>query len=194
MRHDDAPSVLSVDKCYSLYLEPLREALPLLLRLDELLLRLEELLLRLDELLLRLEALDERDVELPALLPDEAALLRELLALLLRELEALDDAALLRALDAELLRELLALLRELDALDDALLRELLADALLLREPDALLLLRELDALAEALLRDAAPEDMAERRLCSESALTTRLPSSREGMLTKPALRSRRLCS
>ena len=179
MRHDDAPSVLSVDKCYSLYLEPLREALPLLLRLDE---------------------LDERDAELPALLPDEAALLRELDALLrellalLRELEALDDAALLRALDAELLRELLALLRELDALDDALLRELLADALLLREPDALLLLRELDALAEALLRDAAPEDMAERRLCSESALTTRLPSSREGMLTKPALRSRRLCS
>lgn len=180
MRHDDAPSVLSVDKCYSLYLEPLREALPLLLRLDE---------------------LDERDAELPALLPDEAALLRELdallrelLALLLRELEALDDAALLRALDAELLRELLALLRELDALADALLRELLADALLLREPDALLLLRELDALAEALLRDAAPEDMAERRLCSESALTTRLPSSREGMLTKPALRSRRLCS
>lgn len=178
MRHDDAPSVLSVDKCYSLYLEPLREALPLLLRLDE---------------------LDERDAELPALLPDEAALLRELdallrelLALLLRELDALDDAALLRALDAELLRELLALLRELDALDDALLREL--DALLLREPDALLLLRELDALAEALLRDAAPEDMAERRLCSESALTTRLPSSREGMLTKPALRSRRLCS
>lgn len=136
---------MSVDKCYSLYLEPLREALPLLLRLDELLLRLDEL--------------DERDAELPALLPDEAALLREL-----------------------------------DALDDALLRELLADALLLREPDALLLLRELDALAEALLRDAAPEDMAERRLCSESALTTRLPSSREGMLTKPALRSRRLCS
>ena len=183
MRHDDAPSVLSVDKCYSLYLEPLREALPLLLRLDE---------------------LDERDAELPALLPDEAALLRELdallrellalLALLLRELEALDDAALLRALDAELLRELLALLRELDALDDALLRELLADALLLREPDALLLLRELDALTEALLRDAAPADMAERRLCSESALTTRLPSSREGMLTKPALRSRQLCS
>lgn len=157
-----------MDKCCSLYLEPLREALPLLLRLDELQLRLDEL--------------DERDAELPALLPDEAALLREL--------DALDDAALLRALDAELLRELLALLRELDAL----LRELLADALLLRELDALLLLRELDALAEALLRDAAPEDMAERRLCSESALTTRLPSSREGMLTKPALRSRRLCS
>lgn len=157
---------------------------------DELLLRellLDTPLLLLDELLLR------------ELLLDTPLLLDELLPLL-RDTPLLDE--LLREADepVRVIPELL-LLRTGVLVDS--LRRVAVVALLLRLEAALRLsvvvaslLRLPVALSARLepVRTGVPDTTAVRRFSSESTLTMREFLSREGMLTKPALRSRRFFS
>lgn len=173
---------------------------------DELLLRelLLEIPLLFDELLLRELLLDTPlllldELLLRELLLDTPLLLDELLPLL-RDTPLLDE--LLREADepVRVIPELL-LLRTGVLVDS--LRRVAVVALLLRLEVALRLsvvvaslLRLPVALSARLepVRTGVPDTTAVRRFSSESTLTMREFLSREGMLTKPALRSRRFFS